>query len=148
MAHTYTDLLFHVVFSTHGHLRSLTKERRAELFAYMAALIKEKGGRTLIINGVEDHVHLLIALPPTISLSDIMRFLKTNSSRWFSQRFNVKFAWQKGFGAFSVSRSAAHQVEKYIRHQEAHHQKRDFRQEFILMLEKSGVDFQEEFLWK
>ncbi|MBE7517290.1 MAG: IS200/IS605 family transposase [Chloracidobacterium sp.] len=148
MAHTYTNLIYHVVFSTEGHIRSLTKERRAELFAYLAALIKEKKGLPLIINGVEDHVHLLFELPPSVALSDVMRFLKANSSRWFKERFEIPFAWQTGFGAFSVSRSVVPKVSDYIRDQEEHHKKRGFRAEFIALLNKSGVDIDEDDLWK
>jgi len=148
MAHTYTNLIFHIVFSTGGHVKLLTKERRAELFAYMAALVKEKGGKPLMINGVEDHVHMLIELPSTIALSDLMRFVKANSSRWFKQRFNMKFAWQTGFGAFTVSRSGVKAVSQYIRDQEQHHQSRDFRSEFITLLQKNEIEFDEEYLWK
>ena len=148
MAHTYTNLIFHVVFSTEGRVKHLTKERRSELFAYMAALIEEKGGKALIINGIDDHVHILFVLPPNVALSDMMRFLKANSSRWFRLRFKVAFAWQTGFGAFSVARSGVKATTKYIRDQEAHHAKRDFRQEFVEFLRKSEVDFDDEYLWK
>lgn len=148
MAHTYTNLIYHVVFSTEGHVRSLTKPRRNELFAYLAPLIKEKGGRPIIINGVVDHVHSLFTLPPNIALSDLLRFVKANSSRWFKRRFNVPFAWQTGFGAFSVSRSGVDSVANYIRYQEKHHARRDFRAEFVEFLRKNGVEFDEEHLWK
>jgi putative transposase len=148
MAHTYTNLLTHVVFSTQGRARQLTKERRAELFAYIAALFREKGVRVLIVNGVDDHVHILIELPSTVALSDVMRFVKANSSRWFTERFEQPFAWQKGFGAFSVSRSSFDVVFNYIRDQEMHHRSRDFREEFLAMLRKSGVEHDPEYLWK
>src|SRR4051812_16348394 len=105
MSHTHTSLLFHIVFSTQGHLPLLTKDIRPELFAYMGSLVKEKKGKPIIINGVDDHAHLLTALPPDVSISDSMRFVKANSSRWMKDRFGTPFASQKGFGAFSVSRS-------------------------------------------
>jgi putative transposase len=148
MAHTYTNLIFHVVFATQGRIGSLTPERRPEVFAYITALVKEKGGRVIIINGVEDHLHMLLVLPPDVSLSDVMKFAKANSSRWFKQRFSVAFAWQKGFGAFTVSRSGVDAVANYIRDQELHHQHRDFQEEFVVLLEKSGVEFDAEYLWK
>jgi len=125
MAHTYTNLLFHIVFSTHGHIPLLRSEIKGELFAYMATLIKEKGGRAIIINGIEDHVHLLVLLPPDLSVSDAMRFVKANSSRWMKQRFGKPFAWQKGHGAFSVSRSGVDAVAGYIRDQEKAPSKRE-----------------------
>jgi len=105
MLHTHTNLLSHVVFSTQGHLPLINSDVSKELFAYMGGLIKEQKGKPIIINGMSDHVHLLILLPPSIHLSETMRFVKANSSRWIKQRFGRKFAWQKGFGAFSVSRS-------------------------------------------
>jgi len=148
MAHTYTNLIYHIVFSTQGHVPLLKPEYRQELFAYLGGLVKEKGGKVIIINGVSDHVHLLILLPPDLSVSDAMKFVKANSSRWMKQRFGKPFAWQRGFGAFSVSRSAVPAVARYIRDQEAHHQKMNLKTEFMTLLKKNEVDFDEEFLWK
>jgi putative transposase len=148
MAHTYTNLIFHIVFSTRGHLPLIKPEYRKELFAYLGGLIKEKNGRVIIINGVSDHVHMLILLPPDMSVSDTIKFVKANSSRWMKQRFGKPFGWQKGFGAFSVSRSAVAAVARYIRDQEAHHKKMDFKNEFTSLLKKNEVEFEEEFLWR
>ena len=148
MPHTYSNLVFHVVFSTKERIKFLTADRRSELFAYIVALVKEKGGQVIVINGVEDHVHILLALPPNLLLSELMRFVKANSSRWFKERFKVPFAWQTGFGAFSVSRSGVEEVSRYIREQEKHHEVRDFREEFKLLLKKNGVEFDERFLWR
>jgi REP-associated tyrosine transposase len=103
MSHTYTNLIFHIVFSTQGHLPYIKKEYRQELFACLGAPIKEKGGMPVIINGVDDHVHLLILLPPDLSVSEAMKFVKANSSRWMKERFGKPFAWQKGFGAQRLS---------------------------------------------
>ena len=102
----------------------------------------------MVINSMPDHVHILVMLPPDVSLSDIMKFVKANSSRWMKQRFGLPFAWQKGFGAFGVARSGVDAVAKYIREQEAHHRKFDFESEFVSLLEKNGVEFEHEFLWK
>src|SRR5690242_11181390 len=105
MSRTHTNLLIHVVFATQGRLPLITGEIKAELFRYLGGLVKELKGKAIIVNGVDDHVHMLILLPPNVSLSDAMRFVKANSSRWVAEKFGKKFAWQKGFGAFSVSRS-------------------------------------------
>lgn len=148
MAHTHTNLIFHVVFGTQGFLPLIKAEFRQELFAYLAALIKEKNGKPLIINGVANHVHMLILLPPDVSLSEVTKFVKANSSRWMKRRFGRPFAWQKGFGAFSVSRSGVGAVSRYIREQEAHHSKMDLRSEYVALLKKNEVDFDEQFLWK
>ena len=126
----------------------MTNEIKPELFAYLGGLVKESKGKPVIINGMSDHVHLLVSLPPNISMSDALRFIKANSSKWVSQKFGKPFEWQKGYGAFSVSRSNVDAVYKYIHNQEIHHQKFDFETEFIALLEKNDVDFDEKFLWK
>lgn len=147
MAHTHTNLLTHVVFSTQGFLPLITAEIRAELFAYIGGLVRELKGKAIIINGVADHLHLLILLPPNVSISDAMRFVKANSSRWVKERFGITFAWQKGFAAFSVSRSNVDAVAKYIKDQERHHGEFDFKTEFVSLLDKHGVDYDERYLW-
>ena len=148
MSHTYSNLVYHIVFSTQGHLPLITNEIKAELYAYMGGLVKELNGKPLIINGIADHVHMLIVLPPNVSVSDAMRFVKANSSRWMKERFGKPFAWQKGFGVFSVSRSGVDAVAKYIRDQEIHHRKFDFRTEFVSLLEKNGVEYDDKYLWE
>jgi len=147
MSHTHTNLVFHIVFTTQGRLPLLTPEIRKELFAYMGGLIKEKKGKPIIINGVEDHAHVLLSLPPDLSVSDTMRFVQANSSRWIKQRFGKPFAWQKGYGAFSVSRSNVEAVAKYIRDQESHHRKFDFKAEYVSLLDKNEAEYDPEHLW-
>ena len=147
MSHTYSNLLHHIVFSTKNRAPLIAKPIRPELFAYLGALVKELKGIPLIINGTDDHIHMLISLPPTVSPSDAMRFIKSNSSRWMSERTKIDFGWQKGFGIFSVSRSGVSAVMEYIRDQEIHHAESDFRKEFIAMLDKNGVEFEEKYLW-
>lgn len=147
MSRTHTNLLSHIVFSTQGHLPQITNEIMTELFAYMGGLVKELKGMPIIINGMADHVHLLILLPPNVSVSDAMRFVKPNSSRWVKAKFRKKFAWQKGFGAFAVSRSNVHAVAKYIENQQQHHKGFDFKTEFVSLLDKNGVEYDERDLW-
>jgi REP element-mobilizing transposase RayT len=122
-------------------------ELKHEVFAYLAALIREKKGMAIVINGMADHVHFLVMLPPDVSLSDAMRFIKANSSRWMKRRSGKAFAWQKGFGAFSVSRSNADAVAKYIRDQEKHHQKIDLRDEYLSLLQKNEAQYDPLHLW-
>lgn len=148
MSHTYTNLLTHIVFSTKERLPLITNEIKPELFAYLGGLVKELKGKPIIINGMSDHVHILASLPPTLSIAEAMRFIKTNSSKWITQKFGKPFEWQKGYGAFSVSRSNVDDVCKYIQDQEAHHQKFDFRTEFVSLLDKNEVDFDRQYLWK
>jgi REP element-mobilizing transposase RayT len=147
MAHTHTNLLFHIIFSTQGFLPLIATELKGELFAYMGGLVNELKGKPIIINGTSDHVHMLILLPPNVSLSDAMRFIKGNSSRWMTEKYGIKFAWQKGFGAFSVSRSNAEAVVGYIKNQETHHAKADFVTEYISLLDKNEVKYDSRYLW-
>jgi REP element-mobilizing transposase RayT len=143
MSHTCTNLIAHLVFSTKDRPPLITGEIRAELFAYLGGLVRESKGKTMAVNGMPDHVHLLVVSPP----AEAMRFVKANSSKWVTERFGIPFAWQTGYGAFSVSRSGVPNVVKYIAEQEAHHRKFDFRGEFVALLEKSEVDFDEKYLW-
>lgn len=136
MSHTYTNLLTHFVFSTKDRSPLITKEITPELFAYLGGLAKELKGKAIAIGGMDNHVHLLISLPPTVSTSDAMRFIKANSSKWLGDKFGTPFSWQIGYGAFSVSRSNVDAVAKYIQNQEEHHKKFDFRGEFFEVIEE------------
>jgi REP element-mobilizing transposase RayT len=148
MSHTFTNLLTHIVFSTKERLPLITNEIKPELFAYIGGLVKELKSKPVIINGMSDHVHLLVSLPPTVHVSEAMRFVKANSSKWVTEKFGKPFEWQKGYGAFSVSRSNVDAVVKYIQNQEQHHRRFDFRTEFISLLRKNDIDFDEQFLWR
>ena len=148
MPHTYSDLTTHIVFSTKDRRPWITEGIRTELFAYLGGLVKEQKGKPIKINGVADHVHMLVTLPATLNVSDAMRFIKTNSSRWINRKFGGRFAWQKGYGVFSLSSSQVAKVATYIANREQHHAKFNFRGEFLTMLRNSRVDFDEEFLWR
>ena len=150
MPHSYSSLLTHVVFSTKDRMRFLDAQIRPDLFAYMGGIVREMGGVARIINGLEDHVHMLISLAADVAISECSRVVKTNSSRWVHETFanHRNFAWQTGYGAFSVSASNGKQVIKYIRDQERHHRRMTFQEEFITLLRKHGVSFDERFLWR
>jgi len=147
MPHSYSTLLTHVVFSTKDRARFLDAQIRPELFAYMGGIVREMGGVARIVNGLDDHVHMLISLAADVAISECLRVVKTNSSRWVHETFG-NFAWQTGYGAFSVSASNEKQVIKYIRDQERHHRRMTFQEEFITLLRKHGVPFEERFLWR
>src|SRR6185369_9558136 len=104
MSHTYTNLITHNIFSTKDRAGLIKDEIKSELHTYLGGLVKELKGKPIKINGMNDHVHILASLPPTVSTSDAMRFIKANSSKWMSEKFNKPFEWQIGYGAFSVSR--------------------------------------------
>ena len=116
MPHSYSSLLVHVIFSTKGRARSLDPSIRPDLFAYRGGIVREMRGAARLINGTEDHVHMLLSLPADIAVAECLRVVKTNSSRWVHETFarHRSFAWQKGYGAFKVSVSNEKQVFKYI----------------------------------
>jgi putative transposase len=149
MSHTYAHLLVHVVFSTKGRAPLLTPELHPRLFPYLGGIVRELTGTALLINGTADHVHLLLRLPATCALADLLRTLKANSSRWIHEAFQnpERLAWQTGYGAFSVSVSNADRVLSYIRRQEQHHRRLSFQEEFVALLRRHGLTYDERQLW-
>jgi putative transposase len=149
MPKSYTNLLYHIVFSTRDRRPIITTERRPRLYDYIGGIIREFGGISLAIGGIEDHLHLLVKLRPDKALYNLLRDLKANSSGWMHDVFpDAKdFYWQKGYGAFTVSMSQMPAVSRYIADQERHHKKRSFREEFIGMLQANDIAFDEKFLW-
>ena len=150
MPHSYTSLFTHVIFSTRDRRPDLDVDVRPRVFAYMGGIIRELGGTALAINGPADHVHLLLALPATVALADAMRVVKTNSSRWVHEQWPQRraFAWQTGYGAFSVSRSNVDEVERYIAGQEEHHRHVTFQEEFLAFLQRHGVAYDPRYVWE
>ncbi len=149
MPHSYTHLLMHVVFSTKDRARLIDAELREKLYPYMGGIIRELGGSALAFNGTADHTHLLLLLPAKTALADVMRVLKTNSSRWVHETWADRraFGWQPGYSAFSVSQSVADDVLRYIENQEDHHHRKTFKEEFIALLERHGIEYDERYLW-
>jgi putative transposase len=150
MAHTFTNLLMHIIFSTKDRMPLIDSELRAELHAYLGGMVREVKGKAYSINGTADHVHLLVSLPPTIALSEAMKFIKANSSRWASEKCKQRksFGWQTGYGAFSVSKSNVSSVIRYIESQEEHHRKISFQEEFVVFLKKHGIEYDERYIWE
>ena len=149
MPHTYTSLLVHLIFSTKDRRPYLDAELRPRLFAYMGGILRELGSTPVLINGPEDHVHALTSLPATLALSDLMRVVKTNCSRWVHEQWPQRrqFAWQSGYGAFGVSRSNADEVERYIAGQQEHHRHVGFQEEFLAFLKRHDVPFDPRYVW-
>src|SRR6186713_677345 len=123
---SYTNLLFHVVFGTKSRSPMINQDIRPRLHQYMGGSVRSLGAIALEINGVADHVHLLIKMPPTLCVSKVLQALKSNTSVWAKENGLPKFGWQRRYGAFTVSASQAAAVRRYIRDQEIHHQKFDF----------------------
>ena len=150
MAHTYTHLLYHAIWSTKDRRPLIDPDLRARLFPYLGGIAAELGGKTLEIGGMPDHVHLLLCLPASVAIADALRVIKTNSSRWVHETWPERrtFAWQTGYGAFTVSRSNREMVAKYIAEQEEHHRRLSFQEEFMAFLKRHGVEYDERYLWE
>jgi len=149
MPNTYTKLYFHAIFSTKNRTPHINSKIEIKLFPYMSGTAKNSGCNLIIINGTKDHVHLLLNIPPRLALSDAMRVLKSNSSKWIHETFPDKrdFAWQSGYAAFSISRSNIQTVSGYIKKQKEHHSKISFTDEVIALLKKHNVDYDDKYLW-
>ncbi|MDB5321195.1 MAG: transposase IS200-family protein [Phycisphaerales bacterium] len=150
MGQTFTNLLVHCIFSTKGRAPTIHPDIAPKLFAYMGGIVRSIDGVALLINGVADHVHLLLSLPATLCASDAMRIVKANSSKWLHEEWpeHQDFAWQNGYGAFSVSRSSVEAVSAYIANQEVHHRRMTFQEELLAILKKHGIDYDERYIWE
>src|SRR5215510_2824945 len=148
MPQSYTNLIYHIIFSTKDRQPLITNVYQSRLYDYIGGAIRAQGGFAVAINGVEDHVHLLARLRPDRSLSDVLRDMKANASGWMHDVFpELKdFTWQRGYGAFTVSHSNVEVVAEYISRQKAHHQKQTFREEFVELLKLNGIEFDEKYL--
>ena len=146
MPQSLSQLIVHAVFSTKGRAAIIQSERRSELYAFMAGVLKTTGCRPILINGVADHVHVLFALPATLTLADALRTVKAKSSAWMRRRDRL-FSWQAGYAAFSVSKSNVEAVTKYIAGQEDYHKKVQFEDEFVSLLKRHGIDYDERYIW-
>jgi putative transposase len=147
MSHTSGNILLHCIFSTLGRRPLIKSDFRTDLFAYLGGIVREMDGTALIINGTADHVHImLVRIRPAQSSAQIVRVVKANSSRWVHEKWDSKFAWQTGYGVFSVSESNVGAVTKYIAKQEEHHQKHTFQEEFVAFLKKN-VAYDERYIW-
>ena len=140
MSHSYSSNRIHVIFSTKGRAPAIREEMQPRLWAYMAGIAKKQGFQAIIIGGMRDHVHVLLLLPPVMPLSKAIQFLKGSSSKWLNEN-GAEFAWQEGYGAFSVSASQTDEVIRYIKNQAAHHAKRSFNEEFLEFLRKYGIAY-------
>jgi REP element-mobilizing transposase RayT len=149
MAHTYTNLLVHALFSTKGRRPLVEPEMKTDLFSYMGGIISQLKGKPVLINGPSDHVHLLFVLPTNLCIADMMEKVKANSSKWVKEKWPHRghFSWQGGYTAFSVSQSNLERVKDYIAHQEEHHRKLTFQQEVLGLLKKHGVAYDPRFVF-
>ena len=150
MANTYTQLNVQAVFCVHGRECCLYESFRSRLFEFISGILKNTGQFPLAVNGFKDHIHLFFELRPTSSVSDVLEIVKANSSRWINELHLIpgKFHWQKGYGAFTYSRSQRDRVIRYIIGQEKHHRKRTFREEYMQLLEDFEMQYNPEYLFE
>lgn len=143
MGHTYTNHLYHVIFSTKNRLPLIHDDVREQLYKYICGIARRQNGVVIRINGTSDHVHILAKVKPSVAVSDFVRALKANSSKWLSERFPSQghFEWQAGYSSFSVSESASNSVKRYIEDQESPHRTRTFAEELKVFLDKNGIEY-------
>jgi REP element-mobilizing transposase RayT len=147
VSHTSGNILLHFIFSTLGRRPLIKPEFQGDLFSYLGGIIREMSGAALIINGTDNHVHMLVRIRPVHSSAEIARVAKANSSKWAREKWSRGFAWQTGYGVFSVSESNVAAVTKYIAGQEEHHKKHSFQEEYVAFLKRNHVEYDEKYIW-
>lgn len=147
MPQSLSRIMIHLIFSTKGRAPLLSPEIRDQLFPYFTGILRNHGCQAIRIGGVEDHVHLLFALSRTLSVAQVTEKLKTSSTKWIKSTWSIDFAWQGGYGAFSVGRTETDRIVAYIANQEQHHRTASFQDELRKLLEESGIEYDERYLW-
>lgn len=147
---TFSQIYIHIIFAVKGRHSLIHKDWEEELFRYISGIVKNKGQKMLAINGMPDHIHFLVGMKPSCSLSDLVREIKKSSNTFVKEKKPTKqqFEWQEGFGAFSCGHSSFGTVIEYIQNQKNHHLKKTFREEYTGFLETFAVDYKEEFLFE
>ncbi len=149
MSQSYTCLYYHVIFSTKQRRALITPDLRERLYAYIGGIVAHEKGRLMSAGGADDHLHLLLSLRAQTALSDMLRLLKTNSSKWVHETFADRrdFGWQDGYSAFSVSYSNIQHVQEYIARQEQHHRRVSFQEELLEFLQRHNIEYDERYIW-
>lgn len=150
MANTYTQIHIQAVFAVQNRQSLIALEWKNELYKYITGVVQNNGHKMLPINGMPDHIHLLFGLRPAQSLSDLIKYVKQDSSKWINNRqiSNRKFSWQSGYGAFSYAKPQLPNIIRYIANQEQHHSKRSFQEEYIDLLKAHEIEFDDQYLFK
>jgi REP element-mobilizing transposase RayT len=147
--HSYVSALFHCVFSTKERRRTITEDLQERLWPYMGGVARENKMRALAIGGIEDHVHLLISIPSTLTIAKAMQLIKGASSKWVHETFPEQrdFEWQEGYAALSVGISQVPDTKTYIANQREHHRTKTFQEEYIAFLERHGIEYDPRYVW-
>jgi len=148
MPSTHLSLHYHLVFSTKERRPWIVSDWRDRLHAYLGGIVRGEGGVALAVGGTADHAHLLVRLRAIHRLADVVKHVKADSSRWVHEALSfTPFAWQEGYGAFTVSLAETGRLQRYIADQDVHHRTRSFQEEYIALLREHGVEFDEHYLW-
>ena len=147
MSHTYVMQLFHCVFSTKGRRGLIPSARQPDLWTFIGGIARKNSFKALAVGGVDNHAHVLLSLPATMPLSKAVQLIKGGSSKWMNDGGAKNFAWQEGYGAFSVGISQRPDTIAYIKNQPEHHQKRGFEEEFVAFLKKHGIEYDAKYVW-
>lgn len=149
MSNTFSNLLFHIIFSTKERIDSLTPAIRARLYPYICGIAKQNNFTIIIINGTDNHIHILLRLKPDLSAAKAVQLIKDGSSKWIHDNFPTlnTFSWQEGYGVFSVSTSQINATKQYIANQELHHKKISFQEEYLEFLKKNNIEFDSKYLF-
>jgi len=148
MGHSYCSSLYHCVFSTKERRQTIAPEVQDCLWAYIGGIAREHGMTALAVGGTGDHAHLLVAIPATLAVATAMREVKSGSSRWMHETCAMpEFAWQEGYGAFSIGYSQIEATVQYIAGQAEHHRRRDFQAEFLAILKKHRIEYDPRYVW-
>ena len=150
MPETYTKIYIHVVFAVYKRQPLISNQWSNQLFAYINGIIENNKHKLIAINGMPDHVHLLISMSPEQALSDLLRDIKTNSTLWINrnQRQNIKFTWQRGYSAFAISFNDINRVRAYIENQQEHHRVKTYQEEVIQFLNENNISYDSQYLFK
>jgi putative transposase len=150
MSNTYTQLYVQIVFSPKGRQNLINEQIKNNVYGYITGIIKNKNQKLLIINGMPDHVHIFLGFSPELSISDLVRDIKSNSTEYINKEKLIpgKFSWQSGYGAFTYSKSQVEKVVNYIQRQEEHHRKKTFKEEYLELLKKYEIGFDEKYLFE
>jgi REP element-mobilizing transposase RayT len=150
MPGTYSQIYIQIVFAVKGRENLIGKNWKDELHKYISGIITKKGQKSIIVNGVSDHIHVFVGLKPSMAISDLVRDIKNNSSNFINDKkfLECKFSWQEGYGAFSYAHSQIEQVYNYILNQELHHHKKTFKDEYLDFLQKFEIEYDEKYVFE
>jgi len=149
MANTFSQIYIQTVFAVSGRLSLITEDFKEELHRYITGIVRNKRQKLISINGMADHIHILIGLRPAMALAELVRDVKSDSSDWINRKnlARGKFAWQEGYGAFSYGHSQLDTIIRYIQNQEKHHRRKTFKNEYLTLLRKFQIEFKEEYVF-